>query len=78
MIVFIGNKKAFKSFSFFLSKFSLKKISSEVRITLGSPGGAEESQADDDDLEKLFVCPAIFVPHHPPISSVGQVHFSNL
>ena len=40
--------------------------------------GASRSQADDDDLEKLFVCPAIFVPHHPPITSVRKVHFSNL
>ena len=77
MIVFIENKKAFKSFSFFYQS-SLKKITSEVRITLDSPGTTQQSQGDDDDLEKLFVCPAIFVPHHPPITSVRKVHFSNL
>ena len=46
-------------------------------MLLSSPGRAEQSQGDDDDLEKLFLSPAIFVPHHPPITSVGMVHFSN-
>ena len=80
MIVFIENKKAFKSFRVcvFFYQSPLKKITSEVRITLDSPGTTQQSQGDDDDLEKLFLCPAIFVPHHPPIGSVGQVHFSNL
>ena len=72
----LRTKRLLKVLVFYQS--SLKKITFEVRITLEAPGTTKQSQGDDDDLEKLFVCPAIFVPHHPPITSVRKVHFSNL